>query len=82
MTDAYEVDAFRSNGSVYAVEVLGEWASDDDAAVQAQHCADLWQHPVNLYCVPFINIGAVPWAESDRRFVCRIEPGSDGAPFG
>jgi hypothetical protein len=69
----YEVVGLRPNGDGFTVEVLGE-QTKDEAKRLAQHYADLWQHTVNLYRVPFLNLGSEVWAEHQMQFIRCVDP--------
>ena len=70
---AYEAVGLRENGDVYTVEILGR-QPETAALLRAQRCADLWQHAVNLYRIPFVRAGSEPWIKEQLQLVRQLLP--------
>jgi hypothetical protein len=70
---AYEAVGLRDTGDISAVEILGRQPKVV-AVHTAQKLADLWEVTVNLYVVPFVHFGSIPWRDDQMELVRQFVP--------
>jgi hypothetical protein len=73
----YEAHGKEPDGSLFSVEVIGGMEpplTEEQSIEIARDYCKRWGKTVDLYEVPYVNLSSTSFAESEMRFIIRLEP--------
>jgi len=73
----FEAHGKNDDGSLFSVEVIGglETPMTEPQAIEiAREYAKRWAKAADLYEVPYVNLSSTSFADSEMRFIIRLDP--------